>query len=80
MTTPDRDDILDRLAAAAVILIAELDPEMDGEHDYSQADIDAAVIAAKRALHDLEALREALAGQLALALEPTAGEVPHATA
>ena len=69
MTTPDRDDILDRLAAAAEILIAELDPELDGEHDYSQADIDAAVIAAKWALHDLEALREAMAGQLALVLD-----------
>ena len=46
-----------------------LDPELDGEHDYSQADIDAAVIAAKWALHDLEALREALAKQLALVLD-----------
>ena len=80
MTTPDRDDILDRLAAAAVIVIAEQDPELEGEHDYSQADIDAAVIAAKRALHDLEVLREVLVGQLALALETTAAEAPHAAA
>jgi len=62
------DALLDRLVNAAATLVAECDTDLEGEHDYSQDEIDEAALAAKWCLHDWGLMRETQAGQMGLGL------------